>query len=112
MQPSYSYGDADASPVASSSKRKLDEPKQLWTPDVKTSWPSSMASVNRRAKGLHNLGNTCFANSILQIFVHTPAVLSCLETMTKSPKCESTARARGERQVPFHGMEMSDGAPG
>jgi ubiquitin carboxyl-terminal hydrolase 36/42 len=37
--------------------------------------------------GLHNLGNTCFLNSVLQVLIYTPPLVQYMMTKTHSKKC-------------------------
>lgn len=78
----YSY-DGSSGPVASSSKHTLDSraPKDLFLHEVKLTFPRSIR--RDQARGLDNLGNTCFANSILQVFLHTAPMLNVLDTITR-----------------------------
>ena len=42
---------------------------------LNTSWPNSLKGSDK-LPGMHNFRNNCFANSILQVFNHTPALIN------------------------------------
>ena len=46
----------------------------LFNCEIDMFWPSGMT----RGAGMKNNGNTCYINSVLQILLHTPPLLSIL----------------------------------
>ncbi|KAJ9106112.1 hypothetical protein QFC21_001254 [Naganishia friedmannii] len=73
---SYAAGGEVAAPTPSSHASQTNG-TDLWPRPVKTSWPNDPV-YERHTKGLQNLGNTCFANSIMQVMMYTPPVLHYL----------------------------------
>ncbi|ORX41285.1 hypothetical protein BD324DRAFT_606867 [Kockovaella imperatae] len=90
-------GSSISTPATSSQLKKAHEVEAngyLCPDDVDLTWPTRVANAKRAGAGLYNPSMACYANSTLQVVMHTPPVLRMVEDHATQVENSTCLQAR------------------